>query len=280
MGVGGRAASGHPRTRKIGSVTFDQNVAWRSVDGRILRADIFHPPGRGVHPAVVMIHGGSWSSGDKFDLTFLGAALASHGYVAVVPNYRIAAPSPYPDEVREVQSSVRWVRAHARELSVDPRRIALFGSSAGGNLAALAGTLGSGRNDRGDRVAAVVSWSGIYDFTTLVAPGTAAIRPRACGALCPLAVYARNYIGRDRAADPERYRIASPVAHVDHTDPPELLVGSTAELVPGGQQTAMANALRRRGVPVTVIVYPGTRHSLQYLADALAPTVSFLERRL
>ena len=275
-----RALSTKTRTTKIGSVTFDQNVPWSSFDGETRRTDVFHPPGSARHPAVIMIHGGAWSSGDKLELSFLGAALATYGFVAVAPNYRIASPSPYPDEVHDVQASVRWVRAHARALSVDPRRIALFGSSAGGNLVALAATLGTGRDDRGDRVAAVVSWSGIYDFTTLVAPGTRPIRPAACGSACPLSVFARNYIGRDRSADPQRYRVASPVAHVDRSDPPELLVGSTAELAPVGQQAAMAIALRRRGVPVEVVVFPGKRHSMQYLADALAPTVSFLQRRL
>jgi dipeptidyl aminopeptidase/acylaminoacyl peptidase len=131
----------------------------------------------------------------------------------------------------------------------------VFGTSAGGNLAALAATVGKGRK----RVAAAASWSGPMDLETF-APRSGVIR-RYVGCSC------RN-----------RLRALSPVTHVGAGDAPLLLAGSTNELVPLAQQTEMARRFAGAGIPRQLVVYRGSRHAVEYERDAWAPTLRFLAR--
>ncbi|HLI77909.1 MAG TPA: alpha/beta hydrolase, partial [Acidobacteriaceae bacterium] len=102
-------------------------------------ADLYDPPTPGVHPAVVAIHGGSWRSGHKSELRHLCTDLATHGYVCFSIDYD-THPRSFPVSWEESRAAVAFLRAHAAEYHVDPDRIAVLGTSAGGQLAALAAT--------------------------------------------------------------------------------------------------------------------------------------------
>src|SRR5205085_8209998 len=84
------------------------------------------------------LHGGAWNNGDLEDRTSLGEYMATHGHVMVTLNFRHAADG-YPTTLQDINYGVRWVKSHAKELKVDPKRVALGGASSGGHLAMLAG---------------------------------------------------------------------------------------------------------------------------------------------
>ena len=91
-------------------------------------------------PGVVLIHGGAWLFGTRYQLHWYGSRLARAGYVAASINYRMLPMYPFPYCIHDCKAAVRWLRLHADEYGIDPERIAAFGNSAGGHLAGLLAT--------------------------------------------------------------------------------------------------------------------------------------------
>lgn len=244
-----------------------RDVEYGTANGKPLLLDAYVPSGGGrARPAIVMIHGGGWRVGDKGSWAPEAGRLAERGWVAFSVNYRLDEPSPFPAEVDDVQAAVHWVRSHAGEYGVDPARIGALGESAGGHLAAMLATLGSGALDDGARVRVGAAWSPPVDLTALA-------RSRGDE-------WANRLMGCTLATCPDRLAEASPITHVDASDAPLYLVNSTDELVPLSQSEAMAERLERAGVDHRLDVLPGNRHALDFREDAWAPTLAFLEEHL
>ncbi|MDE6485505.1 MAG: alpha/beta hydrolase [Duncaniella sp.] len=161
-------------------VTKIADVVYRHFDStqfgpRDLHFDIFRADTvEGLRPAVLMIHGGGWNSGDRSLQYPLAAALAKRGYVAVPVEYRLTPESRYPAGLHDIKAAVRWVHENGTAYGIDTTRIALSGCSAGGQLAALAGiTNGSMRHEgpldsdeTPSHVSAVVCIDGITTFVS------------------------------------------------------------------------------------------------------------------
>jgi acetyl esterase/lipase len=259
-----------PAGASPGDVTVKQDVTYRTVDGEQLGLDVYQPAKKGKsRPAVVVVHGGGWTQGDKALFAQQSNQLAQRGFVAFSVNYRLAPAHPFPAAVEDVEAAVAWVRKHAKDYGVDPKRIGALGGSAGGHLVGMLATDGEGSLGAGHRVAAVVSWSGPMD---LVALGPAAATNAGSSI--------RNFLGCLPAACPDAYTAASPVTHVDKTDSPMLIVNSTNELVPKAQADGMKAALDKAGVANQEIILPGTAHSRAYSDRVWDQTVTFLENYL
>ena len=248
------------------AVRVQSNVVWTTIDTARLKLDVYLPASatNGRRAAVVLIHGGGWQGGDKTNLVQQGRALAALGYVAISVEYRLAPQYVYPAAVDDVQAAVRWLRdpVQVHKYKVDPTRIGVLGVSAGGNLASLLGTLGTGSLSQGSRVAAVVSWSGIYKFE---------------GSRDGDSIY----LGCAASTCPAEAAAASPQANVDGTDAPTLLVHAYSDwIVPVSQAQQMAAALSAAGVPNELVVVPGIDHATQLNDQAWGETVTFLARYL
>jgi len=244
-----------------------RDIEYGSANGKRLLLDAYVPPaGEERRPAVVMIHGGGWRVGDKASWQPEAEQLAAKGWVAFSVNYRLDEPAVFPAEIDDVQAAVRWVRAHAEEYRIDPARIAAVGESAGGHLAAMLATLGTGPLDRDARIRVGAAWSPPVDLTALAGS-------RGASWIGPL-------LGCDQQTCPDRLATSSPVTHVDASDAPLYLVNSTREVVPLSQSQAMAERLKAAGVDHRLAVYQGNRHALDFRADAWGPTVAFLEKHL
>ncbi|MDF0512268.1 alpha/beta hydrolase [Agromyces sp. H3Y2-19a] len=262
-------------------------------DGTLLTLDVCRPaaPVEGPEqapattatsllPAVVSIHGGSWTRGDKANTDWRNVCmwLASEGFVAVSVNYRLVPDTVFPGAIDDVALAVEWLRApeQVERFGIDPARIGAFGGSAGGNLAALLGTTGDGALDAGSRVAAVAELSGPVGL------GSAALD--ADGASDWLRGIVADYLGCEpRAADAHcpQAMDASPAMHVDPSDPPVFIGHSEHEIVPLGQSTRFAAVLEAAGVPVELAVVPGGEHSIGILDEALRVRVAaFLHAHL
>jgi len=262
-----------------------RGIPYRVVDGTTLRMDVWSPGGRRrVRPALLLVHGGSWRGGARRDMDPEGRAAARAGIVAVSVGYRLHARAPaIPRQLADVRAAIGYIRAHAARLGVDPARIGALGISAGANLAALLATTGTGRLDSGDRVRALVSWSGPMDLVALAretAPAPGCRGERDCSAMASLA---RLLTSSVMTAPPEaglhQYLAASPLYHVSADDPPTLLVNSTAEWMPMSQSLGMTATLRASGVPAWFVRLPGSNHG-GYGARAWPRTLRFLKRWL
>jgi acetyl esterase/lipase len=260
-----------------------QDVVYGEAGGKSLKLDIYRPLGiTNPGPGVLLIHGGGWVEGDKSSQRDLAQRLTRAGFVAIAVGYRLAKDdaSRHPAQIDDVQRAVRWVRAHAGEVGVDPDRLGAFGQSAGGHLAAILGTTESrGTGDPtlkeySSRVNCVVDCCGPADFTDESSPPVGQV----------IAWMVPNLFGKTRAEAPDAYRDASPVAHVDANSAPTLIIHGTAdEVVPLDQSWRLRDALAKVGVEVKLVELEGEGHLFLGKESGermLRETMDFLSRHL
>lgn len=245
------------------------DLVYKEVNGQQLFLDAYIPRDDGPHPAVMLVYGGGWVMGSKEDWQAFGTVLAESGFVAVAMQYRLAPASTFPAQIEDVRDATSWVRQHAGELDVDPTRMAAVGGSAGAQLAALLGTEGEGRWDEGSRVRAVVSWAGPMDLHFANYPAESQ-------------GYISAYLGCAPAdCDDDVIDDASPITHVDPSDPPMLLANGTVDLlVPPNQAQRMGARLDSVGVPYDLVLVEGAGHDPKLWPGVFEPTMEFLRAQL
>ena len=233
-----------------GSVTVNENVSYGPVNDPALRLDVYQPAERGtkLRPAIVLIHGGGWTSFDKSTMRGMGQFLARFGFVAYSVDYRLfqGQANRWPAQLDDVQRAVRWIRANAAVYGVNPERIGAFGHSAGAQLAALLGMEETRDNSDSalatysSRVQAVVDVSGSTDFTLdHEAEGTQ---------------FLAHFLGADYTKHPEVWRDASPVFRVSKGDAPFLIVhGTEDQNVSIAQPQELFEKLQAAGVPASFV---------------------------
>jgi acetyl esterase/lipase len=234
-----------------------------------LAVDIDLPPGTGPHPFVVVVHSGAWRSGDKGEVRHVSRALAGAGYVVADVRYRLAPANPFPASVADVKCLLGRLRERAAEFAVDPRRGALLGRSAGGEVALVAAySAGDPRLPPACAVedlpvSAVVS---VYGPTDLNWGYAHVIRPDVVQGTRVLELY----LGGPPSSAPEAYRLASPITWVDRPLPRTLLIHGTGDrLVSVENPRRLARALRDAGRAVEVLEIPLADHGFDHHAGGL-----------
>jgi acetyl esterase/lipase len=241
------------------------DVQYGDADGEALLLDLLQPdtPPSKPAPAVVWIHGGGWETGDKQAgyAQLLCPFLAKKGFVTASLNYRLSDQALFPAQLHDVKAAIRWLRANAADLGVDPKRIGVWGHSAGGHLSALLGTTGdlpelegaSGSPGYSSRVQAVVPVSPPTDFLAIPPVWTHEEPRRATSKL----------VGGPLEERPELVRLANPIAHIRPGVPPFLIVhGEADEIVPVEQAELLYDALKRTGAEATFLRLPRADHQL------------------
>src|SRR6185503_96730 len=137
QGPGGQAPAGPPVP--LEGVTVEKDVVYGKGGAMDLRLDVYKPrPGTEKRAATVHLHGGGFTGGSKDTLNERILPFAKHGYVAIASQYRLLGQSPWPGMLEDVKAAIRWTRANAARLNIDPARIIIVGYSAGGFLALTA----------------------------------------------------------------------------------------------------------------------------------------------
>lgn len=257
------------------------------------KLDLYFPAGpkRLDRPAVVFIHGGGFTGGDKAEYrsASVSADLCRAGYVVVSCNYVLGPkdkPGVWPQNIADCRNAVRWLRAHAKELGVHPDRIAVAGGSAGGYLALMVGLSDDKKGPGGDpaakvsaKVSAVIDFYGVVNFS-------------------------KHGKGDVPGVSAEAQQAYLPTFQADPQDPPVLILHGTADTtVDIAQSDELAKALRAAKVPHDYIVVDGAPHTFDLHpkgrswtrtgviagaevssrspeADLLAPTLDFLARTI
>ena len=224
-----------------------------------LDADVYAPEDGGPRrPAMLVIHGGAWTGGDKGENKAWSRWLASRGCVVVDMQYRLAPAANWQESVADIELGLAWVREHAADLRVDPDRVSLLGRSAGGHLALLAAYTTAARPPH--RVVALYAPS---DLARLYA--------RSRHLCAPLEALARG-----APSDvPDAYRLASPIVRAHSGAPPTLLIhGARDDAVPSDHSRQLAHRLDRLGVPRQYLEVPYGRHAFDIDAAGLASQVA------
>lgn len=217
------------------------------------KMDIYLPDqGAGPFPVIVSIHGGGFISGDKAsgELTPVLTGL-TRSYAVVSINYRLSQEAQFPAQIEDVKAAIRYLRANATVYNLDPDRIAVWGGSAGGNLAALAGTSGDvpeledlsmGNPQHSSCVQAVVDWFGPINFQNMDNQFTKS-------GLGPVTHNQTDspesqYLGAPIPAIPEKVKAANPETYISVDDPPFFIQHGTSDSqVPTEQSVDFAKGL-------------------------------------
>lgn len=228
------------------------------------KLDLYLPPTQPGDSlaAIVFVHGGGWRAGDKQrgQWSRMPARYAADGYVTISVNYRLTGEAPWPAQIEDVKAAVRWLRANASELGVDPSRIGAYGNSAGAHLVSLLGLVrseqgleGSGPNQaHSSLVQAVCASATPADFLNWGAAGV--IPPR----------LGNTFLAGPPEGLQERARQASPVTYASGDAPAFLLVHGTADRTVRIQQSdRFAKALREAGAKeVRYMIFDGEGHGV------------------
>jgi len=116
-----------------------KDLVYKNLDAKTLHLDAFYKNENTKLPAVILIHGGGWKSGNKSQMQFMAQAIASKGYSCFAIEYRLSPEAKYPAAILDVKSAIKFIKSNAEKFNVDPNRIAVLGCSSGGQMAALIG---------------------------------------------------------------------------------------------------------------------------------------------
>lgn len=258
------------------------------------KLDIYLPnEGEGPFPLIVHIHGGAFKMGDKADgqLTPVLEAL-KRGYAIASINYRLSGEAIFPAQIYDVKAAIRFLRANAKTYQLNPTKMAAWGGSAGGHLAAMAGTTGGvaaledlsmGNSKESSKVQAVVDWFGPINFNTMD------VQFKASG---------KGRTDHDEANSPESELVgkkiteaqdlvakASPATYISKDDPSFFIQHGTADqLVPFEQSVDFAKALAEKlgKKKVQFIPLEGAKHGGPAFGtpENLAKVFVFLDKLL
>jgi acetyl esterase len=240
LAVLGTPARGAGRAQPAG-----KPYVYKSVGDRDLRLFVVTPPGwkaADSRPAIVFFHGGGWVSGRPIQFNEHSKYLASRGMVAVQVEYRLLdrkSKDPPTVCIQDARSAMRWVRAHARQLGVDPGRIASAGGSAGGHLAAFVGMV-EGQDDPAD---------------------DRSISPKSNAMVLFNPVFDNGPTGWGHQRVGDRTKEFSPFHNVTGDDPPAIVfLGSKDKLIPVKTVQDFKAAMEKAGVRCETVIYEGQAH--------------------
>ncbi|MEZ6081964.1 MAG: alpha/beta hydrolase [Pirellulaceae bacterium] len=191
----------------------ERDLTFRRVAGESITADMFRPDDDASYPLVIVIHGGAWSAGNKWQVRDHARELAQAGFVAVAINYRLAPAHPLSEQVDDCRAGLVWAASQADQWKADATRVCLWGYSAGGHLASL---LATDPQPGEPPICAVVAGGAPCDFEFLALDSPGLV----------------HVFGGTRA-DPRRLFASFPIEHVTAKTPPFFLFhGESDALVP------------------------------------------------
>ena len=226
-------------------------VIYRNVESEELSLDLYQASsqrGSSQRVGVLIVHGGSWQSGDSREFAALNRHLAGRGYLVAAINYRLAPQHKFPAALEDVRQAIAYLKTHATDLGLDGNRLVLLGRSAGGQLAMLAAYAGD------PAVRGVIA---LYAPPDLRFSYTFPANPAVLDSQGLL----KAYLGSDPEHLPGTYLAASPFYFVNSTTPPTLLIhGGRDELIAEEQSERLAVRLAAYGRQQFLLALPWATH--------------------
>jgi pectinesterase len=242
---------------------------------RELRLDLFCPEKKGKYPALILIHGGGWRSGNKSLEIPLALQIAAHGYVTASVEYRLSPEALYPAAVYDIKAAIRYLRINSVKFNIIPDRIAISGTSAGGQLASLIGMTSDvkkfegneGNNSVSSSVQAIIDIDGILDFTD---PNESSKdnnpARRSAGAY---------WFGATFKEAPDKWNEASPIIYAGNKTPPMLFINSSLPRFHAGRDSVIT-ILNTHHIYSEVNTINSSPHPFWLFHPWFEPTVGYM----
>lgn len=245
------------------------DIPFRTVGGTTLRLDRYDPATAGPHPAIVVVHGGSWHNGDKgaggIDPTITNRIFAARGYTVYDIQYRLVPQATFPAQLEDVLCALGHVRAASGSDGTDPSRTVLLGRSAGAQLALLA-AYRAGRDPVPAGCASPAAVRGVIGFYAPTDLTRAYNVPADPDLIAGSGVIA-DFLGGSPQTAPDRYRLATPQTALDRPVPPTLLLHGVADqIVRPDHSRSLAAALTAAASPVALVEIPWAGHGFDAIS--------------
>ncbi|MEO6285321.1 MAG: alpha/beta hydrolase [Dyadobacter sp.] len=261
-------------TMPVGVQVF-KNIIYKKYPKRSLYLDVYRKKEAASksEPAVLMVFGGGWRSGDRTHNYTLARQLASRGFVTITADYSLSTDALYPAAVHDLKMALKWLRAHSSEYGIDTARIAILGFSAGGQLAALVGTTnGDPTFESGDdyqkyssTVQAIVDIDGTLAF----------IHPESGEGDDSRSISAAtNWFGYSKTQKPALWEQAAPLNHAGKTTPPILFLNSSVARMHAGRDD-MVKKLNALGIYSEIHSFPEAPHTFMFFEPWFTPTLNY-----
>ncbi len=257
------------------------DVTYARYGNRTLEMDIYRPKDvEGNLPAIICVHGGGWGKGSKINHAKPAQGLAALGFVTATISYRLSGELPFPAQIQDCKAAVRFLRANAKEYGIDPDKIGAIGHSAGGHLVALLATSGEvselegegGNADFSSAIQAAVPMGAQTDFMSE--------RNREKSKEADIW---QQFLSGSQEEQPETYRLASPMTHLDKNDPPCWFITGEKD-DPSTHADEFREQMKEFGIESNLTVIQGAPHPFttqQVWFDEMLDTAgAFFEKTL
>ena len=250
------------------NVLEEKDIEFKDVKYRKLHLDAFYNENKALKPAVILVHGGGWNSGNKSLMVPLAQDIASKGYACFTVEYRLSLEAKYPAGVFDVKSAIQFIKSNAKRFFVDPNKVAVLGCSAGGQIAALVGTTNNNvafeeienKNDETTSVQAIIDVDGILAFKH---------SESAEGKVASL------WLGGDSNENLKTWVEASALTHTDQNTPPILFINSKFNRFHAGRDD-MIKILDQYNIYNQVESFPEAPHSFWLFHPWFEDTVNYI----
>lgn len=259
-----------------------KDIVYATVDGKDLKLDLYVPSGISNPVLIVWIHGGVWRRGSKENVPKL---FVENGIATASLDFRPSTEAKFPAAIHDIKGAIRFLRANSAQYGFTSGRIAIAGSSSGGHLAALAGvsnkhtelegTIGNYLKESSD-VHAIIVYFGATNLTSILSQST----PHGLSVRKPGLEF---LLGGQPDQVPELARLASPVFHVDKSDPPLLLIHGDQDVqMPINQAHELQGEYLKLGLDVRLQVIHGAAHGgdIFYSGESAKLAIDFLRRTI
>lgn len=265
-----------PRLPK--NVKATENIHYSNpIPNRHLNLNIYRPDDECKYPALLMVHGGGWSSGNLSMQIPMAQQIAAKGYVTIPVEYRLSPEALYPAAIYDLKTAVRWIRANADEYGIDTAKIAISGCSSGGHLAMFIGMTNlrpefEVKNEYAEyqsNVHAVINIDGISDFSTdeLTAAQESLSKNK-----IPASI---KWLGATYEENKNKWEDASPVNHITNNSAPVCFINSSIPRFHAGRDEAIKN-LSLYNIYTEVHTLDDTPHPFWLFSPWFDTTVNYM----
>ena len=267
----------HPEIKIVEAIKSNQiacyeDIVYKKIDDRLLKLDIYSPAKKGKFPALIMIHGGGWRSGNKNMERPMAQQITLNGYVTIPVEYRLSLEAKYPAAIHDIKAAIRFIKDNAEKYNIDTTKIAIEGESAGGQLAMLVAMTNGLEKFEGEKsgnkststVHAAIDVDGVVNF---LAPNSLNI-PQTTDS--PGAYW----LGGIFVEKPMIWKEASPIYWVTKNSVPVLFIASSVPRFHAGRDE-MIDILNQNGVYSESYTISDSPHSFWLFDPWFEPTKKF-----
>ncbi|REE82120.1 acetyl esterase/lipase [Lutibacter oceani] len=253
-----------------------KEIVYKEIGTRRLHLDVFYNKSEQLKPAVILVHGGGWKSGNKSHMEPLAQKIASNGYACFTVEYRLSLEAIYPEGIFDIKRAIQFIKANAAEFKIDAEKVAILGCSSGGQMAALIGTTNNNLTfedlenvyNQSSSVQVIIDLDGVIAF----------IHPKSSeGAM------AGEWLGGNSEEKLETWLQASALTHTNKNTPPILFINSQYERFHAGRDD-MIKILDGYGIYSQVETIPESPHTFWLFHPWFNKTaeyiINFLEKTL